>query len=231
MATFIEIRDRVKAYLIDVPVETEPLVREWVNKAMRDAQSRHNFASYADTLSLETAEGQRTLAAKPTNWKEHRALPWLEHEDGGSDEIGWAASKSEMIRLHPEDEDSDEGGEPEFVLELPDEFHVFPIPDERSLWPDGNYRVRLPYWRLEPAMESENDSNFFTTDLEWYLTFSAVAEGLIFNREEERSAVYVEKAEHEFQRAVRKDKRSKLGDRFTLGITGGVFGTPSASRW
>ncbi len=77
MATFAEVKTDVERYLVDLPSATLALVPTWVNAAMRAAQDRYNFPDYADTLEVETASGTRILAAKPSDWKEFRALPWL----------------------------------------------------------------------------------------------------------------------------------------------------------
>lgn len=223
MPTFAELKSRVEDYVLDLPSETEALVGEWINKAMREAEERHNFRHMEAEASFTTVEGQRSLGDKPDDWKEARTAPWLLFNDGDSREIAWAASESDMIRTYAV-EDADDEGRPEFVLETPDGFEVYPFPDGRSDYSDDEYRVKIPYWARTDNLSGDNDTNWWTDEAHWYLTYAAVAEGMIFNREEERAQTYILKAENELQREVRLDKRSRLPRRLTLTRRGDVYG-------
>jgi hypothetical protein len=221
---FGQLQARVKAYLIDVPAATDAEVPAFLNAALRTAQDRHNFRFMEAEASFVTVEGERVLGALPDDWKEHRALPYLLGVSGSTAEVEWAASRSEMVRLFGESVTLDAGA-PKFVLETATQLHIYPFPDGRSLHPDGEYRIFVPYWSRLPDMTAGVDSNWFTDNAADYLTFFATAEGMVINREEERASVYVTKAENEFQRLVRRDKRSRLDNRFTLGFHHGVHAT------
>lgn len=215
MANFQEIRNRVEEYLIDLPSETGALVPNWVNRAVRVAEDRHNFRHMEAEVEYTTLEGDRELGPLPEQWKEFRALPWLHLGDGAAREIYWAADQSEALRLYSED-DPDDIGAPRHILQTDANFEVFPFPDGQSLWDDGEYRVRVPFWRRTAALTASTDENWFTANAEWYLVYAAVGEGMLFNREEQRAEIYITKAETEFQRLVRTDKRSRLDNRFTF---------------
>jgi hypothetical protein len=166
------------------------------------------------------------LDDKPALWKEAGSAPWLAFDDGAVREIEWAPSESEMVRQYALDAD----GRPAFVLETDTELHVYPLPDGRADWPDEEYRVRLPYWSYSAALSAGADTNSLLQLAPWYVIFYAVAEGLVFNRDEQRAGVYQGKAETQFVRARVQDKRSRLPDRMTLVPRRGVFGSASNRR-
>lgn len=224
MPDLATLRQRVKDYLIDVPAETENLIDTWINKAARQAQEKHNFWVMAENLSLTTTAGVRTLGSLPADWKERRADPWLHFGTDGSAHIDWAVSEAQMIALYSED-DPDDKGEPVFILETGANFEVFPFPDGESRWDDGEYRVAIPYWAYLAELSQDGDTNWFTDNAEWYLLFFAVAEGMFFNREEERAAQYLQRATNEFERLRSQSKRSRLGRSETLAPQAGVYST------
>jgi hypothetical protein len=41
---------------------------------------------------------------------------------------------------------------------------VYPYPDGASDWPDGNYRIQIPYWAYTPPLVASGDTNWFTRD-------------------------------------------------------------------
>ena len=41
---------------------------------------------------------------------------------------------------------------------------VYPYPDGASDWPDGNYRIQIPYWGYVPDLKANGDANWFTKD-------------------------------------------------------------------
>lgn len=214
---FGEIKAKVRDYLVDLPTETNALVADWVNRALRVAQDRHNFRVMEAQADYVTASGVRKLADKPADWKEFRVLPWLEGPEGNTREIRWASSITDMMQGFGVSATHDVGA-PRALLETPAEIHVYPLPSDTSLWPDGDFRASVPYWRYIPAMTSDAAESFFTNDMGWFLVFHAVSEGMVFNREEERAAVFIGKAEQEFGRCVNKDRKSRIGERQTFSI-------------
>lgn len=220
MPQFSVIKDRVEEYLIDVPTATSLLIDAWVNKAVRDAQDEHNILFMDKTHSFTTALGTRVLGTKAAigDWKERRALPWLHLGDGDNKEIKWAPSKSEMIRRFTED-DAEDKGQPQFILETETNFEVYPLPDDESLWDDGNHRVKLPYWSYLPALVQDEATNWFTDNADWYLVFQASAHGLLFNRDPQNASTLFQMATQELSRVVRLDKRKKLTHRSHLSIS------------
>lgn len=226
---FGTIKSLVRDYVIDLPDETDALVGAWVNAAYREAQDLYAWSDMESTLNLQTEEGERVLASIPENWKFPRNNPWLLEGDGGSTEIHWAVSKSEMIRRYPEDDETS-GGSPAFVLLDDGDITVYPLPDNNSLHDDGDYRVKVPYYAYNGDMVSDSEANFITEKSPWFLIFKAAAEGMIFNREEERAQIYLTRAQTELQRVVRVDKRFRIPSSVTLRPSSDARSGPLRSR-
>lgn len=227
MGTFAQIKSRVERYLIDLPEGVSDEIDGWVNEGINTAEDRYNFRAMQATAQFTTADGVRELT-KPSDWKEMRVVPWLD-EDGHTEEIKWAPSHSEMVRMFNQDPDLDYG-KPKFLLETETQLIIYPYPDETSLNDDDNFIINVPYWKTLAELSADADNNYFTNAMEDYVVFFAIAEGLVFNREEERAAVYVSKAEQKFQQAMRKDKRSKLPRRLSLNVYSDVYGNTDRSR-
>lgn len=225
MATLSELRARVRRYLIDVPSDTDTELDNWINEALVYAQDRHNFRFMQAEQSFTTTADTRKLADKPSDWKEARSSPWLHTGLGGADLIDWAVSQDQVRALYSQD-DKDETGEPRLILETATEFEVYPFPDDNSLWDDGDYRVVIPYWKYLSELSDDGDSNEITDDRmgERYVLFAAVSEGFLFNLDEERGQIWMQRAERELQKFISRDKRSYLHQDMTLAPHPGVYG-------
>jgi hypothetical protein len=233
---FEDLKRNVEGYVLDLPEGVPSLIGKWINDAIREAARRHNFQFMAQELSVETVEQERKLTDLPGQWKESRSLPFILRQDGSVREIEWAPSELEMLRMYsaalpaegsqaPVDE-----GAPRYVLVKGDELQVFPFPDTRSDWNNGNYRLRLPYWAYPEPLESDSDCNWITEQHPFYVIFKAASEGLMFNREEQRGQFWAGKAEMQFHRARSEDKLATLPDSPVLVPKRGVRGTLRGSR-
>lgn len=220
---FETLQDRVEKYVLDLPGDIGTLIPEWINMAIRRACERHNFLFMRETAPEQTTvEGQRKLMGLPTGWKETRGRPWLLHQDGGVTEIDWAPTESELIRMYGQaapaegNKASIDDGQPRFLFPRSDEIEVYPFPDDKSQWDDGNYRVYIPYWKFPTDLSNNSDTNWVTENMPFYIIFYAAAEGFVFNREEERAQLYFNRAEQKFRESRREDKLAQLPDRPTL---------------
>jgi len=229
MPDFATIKGRVEEYVMDLPQATSALIGDWVNKALRDFQDHHNFRCMEASFALTTTAGTRTLGAKPNDWKESRANPWLHRGSHGAQTIEWAVSQHQMHYLFSEDDPNDKGA-PAFILEGVSDVSVYPYPDGSSQWGDGEYRVNIPYWAYFPALAADTATNWFTENLDWGLVFFAAAEGMDFNREEKRAQYYRQRASQEFTRVQRQDARSRTRRANTLVPLKGVHGMPRGRR-
>jgi hypothetical protein len=229
MATFQEIRERVESYLLDDVPETNALIPAFVNDAVRKAEEDYNLTDMKRMLEVVTIEGARVLEALPADWKQRRDDPWVEQSSGAVHEIQWAPSQSEMLRQYGNSTEFDSGS-PRFVLEEQNELWVYPLPDDRSSFSDGDYRLRIPYWGYSPELASNDDENYMTRKAEWYLIYYAVAEGFLKNQDERQAAIYQGKAAYRLQRFVNQDKRARLPRRMTLAPRRDVFGAGKRPR-
>lgn len=232
---FSTIQNHVKNYLLDLPDETEALIPDWINLALREFEETHNFRYMEASQEYITTEAARQLGEKPSGWKESRAFPFIERDDGGRREIDWGASASDMVRQYSDDADLSKGV-PQFLLETPEALEVYPFPDGQSDYADGEYVIEVPYWGFSEELSDPSDTNWVTDNYPWYLIYAATAKGMIFNREEERATGYIGLANDQLTRARRYDKRSRLPDRMSLSVRGRVFAPGrlprrSASRW
>jgi hypothetical protein len=237
MSTLAEIRTKVQRRLVDITAGITAETDDLINSAIREAEETYNFRIMQASTELVTTLATRRLPASstsiPTDWKESRAKPYLrEGQDGelGTQNIQWAPSLEEMVLLYSLDDPNDKG-QPQFILEdfAADEFSVFPFPDGASLWTDGEYRVTIPYWKFLPALVDDGDTNWFTNNMTNFVTEWAIAEGFLLNWDEERAGVWLTKAQVNFNRGKKFDKRAKLPRDLTLNLKRDVF-APSHTR-
>lgn len=214
MATFKQLQDRVKARIIDLPAATVAEVPLFVNKAIRDAQERHNFRIMEASQEFVTTPNDHALGTI-LDLKEIREKPWLRIGDGGTLEIEWGASHSDIVRMYATTDTTD-AGRPETIFQasIDDDgvasFEVYPYPDTNSLHLDGNYRVNIPYWRYLPNLVVETDTNWFTNFGDEFVFLQATARAFESNFDEARADRYFARATIEFQKLVKIDKRSRL---------------------
>ncbi|MGW8369301.1 MAG: phage adaptor protein [Gammaproteobacteria bacterium] len=235
---FATLKTEVGAWVLDLPADTQARLGTFVNDAVRKAADRYNFRFMESEITptpLSTTANTRLLTAKPSDWKESRGLPSLLWQDGTTDEFDWAASESEMNRTFayqiPQETSTAavDSGQPRYLLEQPDEIWVYPLPDLLSLWANGNYRIRVPYWAYPATLTGDNDSNFITTNGSVYVIWEAVSRAFYFNRDEQRGKYFADLAEPEFRRIIRVDKRAQLPDRIVIPVRTGAYQGPSRS--
>jgi hypothetical protein len=224
-----ELGTEVEDLLLDLPSGTTTRTTTWINKAIRDACTRHNFKFMEAESSFTTVENTRQLGSKDALWKEHRALPYLVNQDGSTDEFNWTGSESDMVRTYGAAAPAEsnpapiDAGDPHYLLERPTAIDVYPFPDELSDWDDGNYRVRVPYWAYPAVLVQETDTHWLTENAPWYVIFGATSEGYARNQNDEKAAMYAGRAEGEYRRIVRLDKMSRLPDRMNLAVRSDVY--------
>lgn len=224
MPTFAQLKTRVEGYLIELPTFTTGLVGDWINKAITDAEGRHNYHHMEATLTATTTVGVRALAAEPSDWKEVREAPFYLTDDGETEEMAWGITRQLMRRQFAE-QDTDDDGAPEFLLvDENDGILVYPFPDGSSDYTDGEYRIHIPYWAYSPALVNNNDTNWWTDNWEWFLTFYAAAEGFLANRDTQEATIYLERAEVERQKSRRRDKQRQRKPVHQLVPRRGVYG-------
>lgn len=89
---------------------------------------------------------------------------------------------------------------------------VYPLPDGSSDWPDGEYRLQIPYFCYLPNLVNSSDANWLTTNphgerfiIEW-----AAAEGFALDWDTGHEQEHKAKAELELKWLIKADKQFRL---------------------
>lgn len=218
MATFSSLKTKVQNRIIDSPTLITTEVGDLVNSAMADLQEAHSFRVMEALLEATTTASSHTLVAKPGNWKSDRGKPWWLDVRGDKHPMDWAASREEVLVHYAQDSTTDVGDPKALLLGEPEDeanaqtILVFPYPDGNSEQSDGEYRVKIPYWKYLADLSNDADENWFTQDKHGanYIVFKATAEGFVGIWDEERSAVWETKAAAELRKIIRRDKLSRI---------------------
>lgn len=229
MPTYLQLQDRVKRRVIDLPAAVTAEVPDLINEAMRELQDDHNFKVMEEETSVVTTTlATRALTTIPTDFKELRLRPYrLDDQLGQMEELGIAPNRNALLRWF----DNEEDGFPQWLLD-PDRaaagtgsFEVWPLPDGNSDYGDGEYRIVIPYWKYLPALSASGDTNWFTTAGPAYrfLIFKATAEAFFLDWDENRGAVWEQKAAAEKAKAIKQDKMLALGGHDTFVPYKGVY--------
>lgn len=222
-----QVVEKVENEILDLPPETQDSILDWVNQAVREAEDDHNFLHMESSQDYTTTEATRLIATKPADWKEAFDPPYLTANDGGTTEIDFAGSGSSMRRQYASNAD----GEPQFVLETPTQLHAWPLPDALSDYPDGDYRLTVPYYAYSDTLAiSGTTTNWWTENYPWYLIYKAASYAFLSNYDSQKAAERGALAANLFAQAKRKDKRAKIPRRATLGVSRGAFGAGQRPR-
>lgn len=219
MANFTTLATRVQDRLIDSNAVITNETGEWINRAIKDLERKHNFPVMREEVAATTVASTRKLVNQPSDWKETRDRPYLRIGQGGlidTSRIDWAPSLDwlfiEGFRL----DDTSETGDPTYILEeqISDsavEFWLWPFSDSSSQWNDGEYRIVIPYWKFLADL-SGTQTNWFTDNAEDYIVAKATAMGFSVNWDDARAAPWEARAAQE-RRDVITDARRALTPR------------------
>lgn len=210
MATFGDIKSAVSSQVVDQPAGFTTELPKWINSAVRDAQRAYNFRFASGTLAATTTAATRLLVAKPSTWKESRDFPWRTSYAGLTTPLGWLAAESQAIVQY--DDDPDQVGPPEQLLEGVDDLFVYPYSDGESDYSDGEYRISIPYWAYLPELSGDAATNWFTLNAERYLAYYASALAMIWIGAVDPGQIQAlfTLARAQIDGLVRADKRSRL---------------------
>ena len=214
MATFSSMQSRVQAELVDTNTSVQSFIPTWINAAIWMLEGLHNFqimqaeAAYT-TPAVSNTTPTHILGQIPTDWKCKREDPYFVMFIGTPVRLGWIATRPATYTKW-ETQDINQIGQPRDLLlgepensSFPDpanpdnsltslNIEFFPYSDGASDWSDGNYRIRLPYFRYLPALVNGTDQNWFTLDgprAEFCVRY-AVAQGFLFNEDEMRAQLH-----------------------------------------
>ena len=223
MTDFSTLQTRVNRRVIDLPVAVTAEVPTLINEVIRDLADEHNFRVMEAEAAFTTADATRLLGTI-SDLKEIRSRPYIRLGEGGTlgtRNIDFIPTKVEVVKLYSIDDPVDTG-EPRHLLQIAKDkdtvadFEVYPFPDLFSQWNDGNHRVVIPYWKYLANLSLAADTNWFTTNAVQYIILEATSRAFYLNWDENRGALWSERAAVHGRRAVKVDKRSRLGRSTTL---------------
>lgn len=213
MATFQDLQTRVQRRVIDLPQAVRDEVPDLINQAIRSIQKKHDFKVMEEELTLVTVIGSQTLGNVPELWKSLRDQAYRTEALGRV----FPLSLSNTSRAPREVWATEDEGAPTVLWETSPlsvegerQFMVWPIPDGNSDWDDGEYRVTIPYWRYVPHLTLPTSTNWFTNNAEMYIINQATAEAFALDWDEERMAVWAQKAAAEQHEVISTDKKFRL---------------------
>lgn len=212
--TYAEIKAAVFRALIDATVAVQTDIPRLVNQAIVDIEGRFNFKAMQANQAYVTTTGSRTLTPGtiPADFKEYRGKPYYTENLGGSRELDLVSKSSIMHRRWA----TDDIGDPHQLLVDAGVLEVWPLPDGIGDYPDGEYRITLPYWKLLPDLVNDADTNWFTLNAPQYIINWAVSEGFALDWDEKRSDWWGTRAEKEALRIIIQGKKEYLSETETL---------------
>jgi len=222
MATFAQIKTRVERRVIDLPAAVLAEVGDLVNEALTELQTTHSFkVMEAETDTLITDTTTHNLALVPDAFKEFRGKPYLIPSVGRTIPLVYATSRRAVLRSF---NDTDTGPPAALLDAEPDDdgvrfLEIWPLSDVNSDYTGadaGEYRIRAPYYRFLPELSADGASNWFTVNAAQWLITRATAEAFALDWNEERYAVWLQKANVELRKVVLRDKIERVSLNETL---------------
>lgn len=219
--TFLEIQTAVQTRLIDLPTAVLDAIPSLINEAVKAAEQRHNFKTMEARADFVTVVDARAMTGTfPTDFKEYRGRPWYQEELGSIRLMHYAPDENSALMKY----DASDVGEPKLLLPAPDALTVFPLPDGTSDYTDGEYRVRVPYWKYVAALAADGDTNWFTQNAEFYLINQATSDGFSIDWDEGRAKYWQGLADTKYAQMILKDKYEWLSTTDTLALNSGANG-------
>lgn len=217
MATFIELKTEVLANVIDTPTAIQTYVGTYVNRALKKIQVKHDFKCMEAEVTFTTVNLTRSLGDRPTDWKKPRGNPYFIYNLGGTQDMQFVSSRTDAQARWGTSVDFDYGA-PQGLYEddLASVFAVYPFPDLLSDYPDGNYRVTVPYWKFIGKLISDNDENWLTINAEQWIIYQATAEAFYVNEDETRGQLWEARAAKEYKDVILHDKDRRWAETTSL---------------
>lgn len=225
MATFAQLQTRVTEIVIDTPTAITSQVPTLIRESVRRLTRLHDFkVCEATTEVFETSLETRVLGAVPSNFYKWRGKPYLISEQGRVRELGTFPDRASAMRVYGtedggEADPTDLSGPPKFLSlsEPSDElgtmnFELWPLPDEESLFTDGNYRIAVPYYKYLTALSGNSDTNWFTNNAEQWLAWDAASQAFFLNWDEQRALTWAQNAAKAYKEVIDADKKLRFSE-------------------
>lgn len=217
MATYLDIQTRVASNIIDLPAAVSGQIGALVQSAHALLQQKHDFKCMeAVTSVFTTATQTRVLGAVPADFRKPRGRPVLIQALGTTVPLEWATNRRQVETLFG----TDAGGEADpftldgtpkalLINESATSFEVWPYSDGASQYANGQYRIRVPYWKTL-SLVNPGDTDFLTANGDRYIEFMATSYGFSKDWDETRAAIWAQLAANELKAVVDADKRYRL---------------------
>lgn len=207
--TFQTLQQRVETRVIDLPSAVLAEIPTLINDAIHWICGFHNFRVMLAETAFVTTAATHTLGQIPADWKEPRSVAYYVANAGWTKQIEWQPSREYMYRRW-EANDPLQVGPPRDILlseaesvDFPDPnnpdndltalyLQIWPFSDGRSDWPDGQYRVKVPYWRYLPDLAASTDHNWFSDWGDQFIIGYATWQAFLLDWDEARAAQWME---------------------------------------
>jgi hypothetical protein len=213
MATYSELQTQIERRVIDLPSAVTAEVPNLINRIIRELQKNHNFKVMEAEHAVSTTAESQSLGSVPSDFKEFRDFPYYREEVGRFRRMTIAAAKDGPGEYFGAEDE----GYPMVLLDgLPSDvagartWTVYPIPDGNSDFDDGEYRIVVPYWKYLPALSADGDTNWFTVNGEAYIVDQVTSEAFFLDWDEQRAAVWAQKAAPFKNDLIKTDKLYRL---------------------
>lgn len=222
MATFTELQTIVQTQVIDLPTAVRSAIPRLVVQAIKDIQAQHNFRCMSTLLEVTTdvESVDHFLIARPANWKEANGTPYFFPALGTARPMLWASDRRAVSLDFADDDD----GQPAYLaIGEPDDddnadILLWPVPDGTSDYDDGEYRVRIPYYRYLPDLSAASDSNWFTVNCVDYITWQAAGSAFMMDWGNDQAAAAFQLASGYRAAAIKRDRSQRFQGATTLAI-------------
>lgn len=227
--TYQEIQNAALEALIDTPTIVSNAVPRLVNQAIRELEGRFKFKAMQANAEYTTLAGTNTLVgnggALPADFKAFRGQPFYTESLGSTRPMDLVVSKELVLRRWNTDDIADP-----HTLVVDDGLFAYPLADGVSDYPDGEYRITLPYWKTLGNLVNPTDTNWFTENAEQYIINWVVKEGFAIDWDEGRMNVWKDRAEEQALRVILEGKKQWLSFSDTLVPHQGALEGPDSVR-
>jgi hypothetical protein len=226
--TYDEIVQTVEAILQDLPDDTVALIPYFVQEGQRRIEDSHGFLIMESSETFDALEDAAVLAAKPANWRSKMDDPSLIDGFGRDTRMRWISQSKDIVDEFDHD-DPLMVGKPEALLETGDALIVYPRPDALSpvgsVYADGIWRIRVPYWARQATLGGEIQQNWWTSNADRYLINHAASQGFLMNRDYPEFSRWEGETLLEKRRLVNFDKRARIPRQLALKPAYPIFGS------
>lgn len=202
--------------MIDLPQAVQDEIPTLINEAIRFLQREHNYLVMQAVAEYTTTELTRSAGALPSNWKEERGAPYDYPDLGTPRKLVWAPSRADAERRYGTNVEYDFGQPKAIHISDPTSeagaatVNVYPLPDGASDHDDGEYRIKLYYWKYLADLSGDADTNWFTVNAAEFIIYKATAEAFAIDWDEERETKWLARAVAEKKSLERADKMAQI---------------------